>query len=341
MNKFPTTRFQGSKYKLKDWIKTELNNLTFNTFLDAFSGTSTISYVAKELNKEVWSNDIMKCNYYTSLALIKNNTTIINDNEIETLFVKKPTINYLNIIEENFKDIYFLEEENRWLDIVIQNILSCENEEKKAIFLWALFQSCLSKRPYNLFHRKNLHIRTQEVNRSFGNKTTWDKSFEIHFKNFIKEANKAIFNNNKTHKIYNEDILNLKLKPDLIYIDSPYIPSSGSITKYQDFYHFLNGLCDYYTWETQIDYSSKNNKIKSTYSIWEDKKNIINGFKNLIENYKNSIIIISYREDGIPSINELKKLLEDINKTVEIKKMPYNYALSKNKNINEILIIAK
>ncbi len=49
---------------------------------------------------------------------------------------------------------------------------------KKAMFLWALFQSCISKRPYNLFHRKNLYVRTADVKRNFGNKTTWDKPFE-------------------------------------------------------------------------------------------------------------------------------------------------------------------
>jgi len=61
--KFPRTRYQGSKYKLQAWIKSHLDTLDFETALDAFSGTSSISYIMKEMNKTVHSNDILKFNY--------------------------------------------------------------------------------------------------------------------------------------------------------------------------------------------------------------------------------------------------------------------------------------
>jgi hypothetical protein len=35
-HKFPRTRYQGSKYKLQDWIKHHLESLDSNTALDAF-----------------------------------------------------------------------------------------------------------------------------------------------------------------------------------------------------------------------------------------------------------------------------------------------------------------
>jgi hypothetical protein len=52
------------------------------------------------------------------------------------------------------------------------NIGELNNEYKRAIAYSALCQACLAKRPYNLFHRANLYMRTQDVERSFGNKTT-------------------------------------------------------------------------------------------------------------------------------------------------------------------------
>ena len=337
---FPKTRYQGSKYKLREWIKEELNKLQFNSCLDAFSGTSSIAYLLKDMGKIVYTNDVLNFNYYIAKALIENNNEKITQEEINTILIKKEDLIYDNFIERNLEDIYFLTEENKWLDIVIQNIYEIENEYKKAMFLWAIYQATLSKRPYNLFHRKNLNLRTSEVKRNFGNKTTWDKPFEEHFKKFINEINKAIFNNNQKNHASNLDVFDLDIKVDLVYIDPPYIPQKGSLTYYRDFYHFLEGITDYNNWFQNIDYKSKNKKLLSKYNIWEDKININKAFKDLIYKFKDSKIIISYREDGTPSIEEISKILKDIGKVVEIKTMDYKYVLSKKQNIKEVLIIA-
>lgn len=339
--KFPRTRYQGSKYKLKEWIRNSLEQFDFETALDAFSGTSSISYILKSMDKTVYSNDILKFNYQVSKALIENNKDQITDEEFENIILKKDNFNYKYFIRDTFSGIYYLDEENEWLDIVIQNIYSIENEYKRAMFLWALYQSCISKRPYNLFHRKNLYVRTSNVKRSFGNKTTWDKPFEKHFHKFIKEINKAVFDNKKFNKVYCNDIFELDVKVDLVYIDTPYIPQKGSLTHYRDFYHFLDGLTDYENWHKQIDYKSKHKKLESTYNIWEDKKNIINGFNDLIEKFKDSIIVISYRNDGIPTIEQIKDILEKNGKNVHIEKVDYKYVLSKKQNLEEVLIIGK
>jgi len=228
--KFPKTRYQGSKYKLRNWIKYNLAKLDFTTSLDAFSGTSSISYILKEMEKTVYSNDILKFNYYIAKALIENNKEQITKSDYQEIITKKSDYNYSYFIQNTFQNIYFLDSENKWLDIITQNINQIKNENKRAMFLWALFQSCISKRPYNLFHRKNLYVRTSEVKRNFGNKTTWDKPFEEHFYKFIKEINTAVFNNHKNNKAYNKDVFRLNIKIDLVYIDPPYIPENG--TKY-------------------------------------------------------------------------------------------------------------
>jgi len=322
------------------WIKTSLEDIEFKTVLDGFSGTGAISYVFKEMGKEVHSNDILLSNYIINKSLISNiGLEHITENDIFNVISYKKEFKYKTFIEDTFHDIYYLDEENKWLDIVVQNILNLKNENKKNMFLWALFQSCISKRPYNLFHRKNLNIRTKEVKRSFGNKTTWDKPFEEHFRKFINEINKAVFNNGKNNQCYCKDIFDLDVKTDLVYFDTPYIPIKGSITTYSDFYHFLDGMSDYYNWKDKIDYNTKNKKIKSSYSIWEDKKNIKNGFVKLIEKFNDRKIVISYREDGIPSINEIKQILIDSGKDVIIKKIDYKYVLSKKQNLKEVLIM--
>ena len=56
--RFPKTRYQGSKYKLRSWIGDQLSKIEFDTALDAFSGTCSISYTMKEMGKQVTCNDI-------------------------------------------------------------------------------------------------------------------------------------------------------------------------------------------------------------------------------------------------------------------------------------------
>ena len=339
--KFPRTRYQGSKYKLKSWIRQNLEALKFESAIDAFSGTSSIAYVLKEMNKTVYTNDILSFNLQIAKALIENHNQQISWEEYQEILIKKENFNYEYFISETFSDIYYLDSENEWLDIVVQNILEVENEHKRAMFFWALYQACISKRPYNLFHRKNLYVRTSDIKRSFGNKTTWDKPFSEHFYKFIKEINSAIFDNKKKNMALVGDALDVKYQADLVYIDTPYIPSKGSLTLYRDFYHFLEGLSDYKNWKNCIDYDSKHRKLHSNYSIWNDKKNIKLGFEQLIEKFKESIIIISYREDGIPSVDEIVKILESHGKEVTVKKIDYQYVLSKKKNLKEILIIGE
>ena len=68
--KFPSTRYQGSKLKLVDWIINETKNYSYETVLDAFGGTGSVSYSYKKIGKEVTYNDILKFNYQFGKALI-------------------------------------------------------------------------------------------------------------------------------------------------------------------------------------------------------------------------------------------------------------------------------
>jgi len=126
----------------------------------------------KKNGKQVFYNDSLKFNYYVGLAIIENSNIILEESDVDFILQKHIGIKYPTFIYDNFHDIYFTDEENKWLDIIITNISQINNKFKQALAYYALFQSCIIKRPYNLFHRKNLYIRTAEVKRSFGNKKT-------------------------------------------------------------------------------------------------------------------------------------------------------------------------
>ncbi len=339
-SKFPSTRYQGSKSKLTDWIWDQIKELDFVTCLDAFGGTGSVAYRLKQEGKQVTYNDLLLFNYFTGLALIENSKVTLNSKEIEWLLQNHSDIDYPSFVYDNFSGIYFTDEENLWIDQTLTNIRKFENQYKFALAFFALCQSCIIKRPFNLFHRKNLYIRLAEVKRTFGNKVTWDKPFDEWFCSFLAEANEAVFDNGQKNYAYNFDAIDVPGEYDLVYIDTPYISKNGIAVNYLDFYHFLEGLALYDEWENHIDRKSKHLRFKPRKNDWTDKNKIHNAFYRLFQRYRNSIIVVSYRSDGIPSESELVSILREFKPNVRVERFgQYKYVLSNNSDSEEILLI--
>ncbi|MEK6692552.1 MAG: DNA adenine methylase [Nitrospirota bacterium] len=338
---FPSTRFQGSKLKIVDWIWEAIKDLNFNSALDAFGGTGSVGYMLKEKGKNVTYNDILKFNWYIGLALIENDKVKLTDSDVDFLLTVHDEIKYPTFIYDTFKDIYFTDEENRRIDMVVTNINLLDNIYKKALAFFALCQACIIKRPFNLFHRKNLYLRFSDVERNFGNKATWDTPFEVHFRKFVDEANQAVFPNGQCNKALNLDVFDIEEEFDLVYIDTPYISKNGVGVDYFSFYHFLEGLMNYSKWADMVDYRTKHKKLKGNGSVWINKNQIHSAFDQLFKKFQNSILVISYRADGIPSIEELLNLLKKYKQNAkELKRKNYKYVLSTNHS-EEVLLIGK
>lgn len=337
----PTTRYVGSKQKIINWIWEKIQDLDFNSFLDLFGGTGVVGYTAKIHGKEVIYNDYLKFNYQIGKALIENNKEKLTEEDLDFI-LSKHNFEYPNFIEKTFKEVYFTDEENKWLDMITANISKIENEYKKALGYYCLFQSCIRKRPYNLFHRKNLYVRFANVKKSFGNKSTWDTPFEEHFREFAKEINSLVYDNHKKNIALNHNALEFpkNIKADLIYIDTPYFSAHSNIgVDYRDFYHFLEGLCNYENWKEKIDINSKHLRFKKEKTIWEDKHKIYSAFDLLFRQFKDKIIVVSYRSQGIPNEKVMEDLLRKYKENVVVYRKNYKYALSHNDG-EELLFVA-
>lgn len=337
---FPSTRYQGSKRKLTDWIWDNVYPLDFASVLDVFGGTGAVSHMFKNAGKSVTYNDHLVFNHNIGLALIENPSQTLSEDEVTALLQRHADIEYPDFIQKTFVDIYFTDEENAWLDRTIHNIMHLLSDPyKRALALFALFQACIIKRPYNLFHRANLYMRTAQVDRTFGNKTTWDTPFETHFRNFITEANQAVFDNGQTHQALCVDALETPIGCDLVYIDPPYLNKKGTGVDYRDFYHFLEGLMHYDRWHESIDFKSKHRRLRRVKSPWNDATTILHVFEQLIERHRDSILVVSYRDDGIPSRDQLMRILSRYKPDVQEASQPMQYALAHKKS-HELLLIA-
>ncbi|MEE9295797.1 MAG: DNA adenine methylase [Phycisphaerae bacterium] len=337
----PGTRFQGSKRKLAAWIGTELQGVEYDTVLDAFGGTGSVGYELKARGKAVTYNDILRFNYLIGRALIENRGQRLSDEAIDRAVTRDPREVYGDFVERTFGGIYFTDDENRWLDTAALNIERLASASERAIAYYALFQSAMAKRPYNLFHRANLYMREADVARTFGNKVTWDRPFESHFRKFAAEANRAIFDGGRDCRALNGDALRVEGKYDLVYIDPPYVSARGGGVNYTDFYHFLEGLADYERWPQRVDFSSKHRRFIPAADPWSSAAHISQAFDAVFERFADSALAVSYRSDGIPSIGELRRMLGRYKSRVRvIEQARYQYALSTNKRSTEVLLVA-
>ncbi|MDU1889155.1 MAG: DNA adenine methylase [Dysgonomonas sp.] len=346
IKKFPTTRYQGSKRKILPWIYDCLKDIEFNTVLDAFGGSGMVSYLFKKMGKSVTFNDILQFNKIIGESIISNNEYILTDSDVQHILSKKEKIK--TFIADNFQGIYYLEEENIWIDTIVHNIKNLDNKYtgdelkyKKAIAYNALFQSCLTKRPYNLFHRKNLEMRTRDVQRNFGNKTTWETPFQNHFKKFVFEINQSVYKSEMPCYSTNKDVFEIEdVGYDLVYIDSPYIKKNDGRNESSDYlkcYHFLEGISKYDDWYDLIDNNTINKRIKKDIMPnYFTPREALTTFERLIEKFQNSIIVISYKYGGSPSIEELADMLHRYKPQIRIHDKHYKYALNK-QNGNAVL----
>jgi adenine-specific DNA methylase len=338
---FPSTRYQGSKAKLAEWIWSTLSHLEFKTCLDAFGGTGAVAYRLKQAGKQVTYNDFLRFNFRIGKALIENSAVTIDSGTLDSILKRRPGISYPSFAADTFQGVYFTPEENEWIDRTITNIRALDDPYTFALAFFALCQSCLIKRPFNLFHRKNVYLRHSDVKRSFGNKTSWDRPFEEWFRFFAEEANRAVFDNGEPNRALNLDVFDIDEKAfDLVYIDTPYLSKRRVGVDYLAFYHFLEGLALYDRWPELVDYKTRHLRFKKAPSVWTDPRRIGQAFDDLFQMFRNSILVVSYRSDGIPSEAELVSLLGNYKKVVHLEHFgQYKYVLSRNSDSKEILLI--
>ncbi|NUP08481.1 MAG: DNA methyltransferase [Polyangiaceae bacterium] len=339
---FVTTRYQGSKQRLIPFLDGALRGLSFDSAVDVFGGTGAVSHYFKRLGKAVHYNDVLAANAVSAVALVENATMRVERPRASAILVRDRARRYARFIERTFEDVFYLPHENRWLDVVAQNAAAIEDRFERALVQHALFQACLMKRPFNLFHRKNLSVRTARVARSFGNKTTWERPFEDLFFAALDRANNAVFDNGRTNTVSCLDAFSCPLDGDLVYLDPPYVRADGASFSYRDGYHFLEGLIDYRGWPARIDKSKKHLPYDVPRSVFEDPKTIVEALDELfVRSSRARYVVLSYRRDGLPSIDAVVRSLERLGREVRVHEQPAAYALSRRATADVLVVAAR
>ena len=320
MKRFPTTRYMGSKSKLLDPIWKASESFEFDSVLDLFSGSGVVSYMFKCHGKRVISNDYMSMGAIKTKALIQNNSVVLPLDEAKSLTQPEGMID--TFVQETFRDIYFTDKDNQFIDIVRNNIKKIDNEYKHAIAMEALIRTCIKKRPRGIF--------TYVGDRYNDGRKDLTKSFEEQFLEAVELINGAVFSNGKKNRSYNKDAMLLKTKADLVYIDPPYY-TPKSDNEYVRRYHFVEGLArDWQGIEIQED--TKTKKFKSYPTPFSTKNGVVDAFDKIFKRYANSILIVSYSSNSLPTMEKMIDMLKKYKKTVNVIPVDYKYSFGTRKN---------
>jgi adenine-specific DNA methylase len=341
--RFPSTRYQGSKRKLLPLLAEVFGGLEFDTALDPFCGTGAVSYLLKSMGKEVRASDLLEFNAVAAEALVVNRQTRLGRAVDDLVSALPAPGRAAGFVEQTYDEVFFERDENRFIDQILPRIHALESPARE-LALHALGQACLAKRPYNLFHRANLSMRRRDVSRSFGNKTTWDTPFADLMRRFAGEADCAVFDSGRDCSAKRADIAEVDLSSaDLVYLDPPYVAGSGAGVDYLDFYHFLEGICAPGTWAERVLHRYKHKPLEGRgRSAWADRRSIEAVFSEAIGRCGAAIVVVSYRSDGVPGVEDIEGDLVRAGKSVEvIDAGKYTYALSRNRRSREVVLVGR
>ena len=321
----------GSKFTLSSFleenikqtlIENDSKNLSECIFCDLFTGTAAVSKIFKTQVKKIIANDKEYYSFVLAKNYIKNHKTIKRKNELikklNSLENVKSKISFNYSTCGNEKRQYFSESNAMKIDAIRSKIEEWKNEdfinEEEYFFLLASLLESADKvaNTASVYGAYLKHIK---------------KSAQ---KELILKSAEFEINENKheiIHDIFQEDanILIKKIKGDILYLDPPY-----NAREYGANYHLLNTIALY------DDFTPKGKTGLREYekSNWCKKDKVYKELENLIKNADFKFIFLSYNDEGLLSLNQIKEIFEKYGK-YDLKSKIYKRFKADNNRLNK------
>jgi adenine-specific DNA-methyltransferase len=287
-------RYTGSKYKLKEWIKSKvLENCPDSlSFCDLFAGTGVIAEYFLDNYKEIIINDYLISNFIIYSAFFSKSN--YSDSKVQkfskfyqSLDIKNIKANY---VSKNYGNKFFNIDDALIIGFIREHLETNKtklNNKEYAILLASLIYS---------FDKVALTVGHYDA--YFKGKAS-KPSFKFTLIKQIKVENKI--------SIYSEDANQLvrKIKPDVVYIDPPY-----SSRQYNRFYHVIENIVD---WKKPKLFGVAMKPKPNNNSEYSKSKAVMY-FQDLIENLRCKYIVVSYNNtyNSKSKSSENKMKLEQI-----------------------------
>jgi len=275
----------------------------------------------KSQGKTVVSNDYMAMSYTFAKAMIENSDITLSQAEAMALF--EPVEPMDHFVETRFQGLYYSDDDNRLIDIIRSNIKALRNPCKRAIAMTALIRACLKKRPRGIF--------TYVGHRYDDGRKDLLMSFQAQFLEAVESVNGAVFDNGKQNKARHGDAMTLQNQESgLVYIDPPYY-SPLSDNEYVRRYHFIEGLAR--DWQdVEIQEHTVTKKFRSYPTPFSSRNGAADAFDKLFKHFRNSVIMVSYSSNSLPTLDEMVTILAKHKPHVEVMPVNYKYSFGNQKN---------
>lgn len=313
----------GSKYSLLDFIQETVSKVTGYKngdnyiFADLFAGTGVVGASYRKNGCRVISNDIQ---YY---SYVLNKHFIENDSELDTDLVNR--LNSLNPVE-GFVYRNYCEGSNSG-----RNYFSNENGKKCdaiRIELERLYRKGeISEKTYfyylaSLINSIDKYANTASVYGAFLKhiKKSAQKEFKLELLPVISGP---------TGEVYNEDASQLinKIRGDVLYLDPPY-----NARQYCSNYHVLETIAKYDNPSLNgVTGLRDSDEQKSKFC---SKRTVADVFENLIRDANFKYIFLSYNDEGIMSLDIIKKIMSRYGEYVFFAKEYRRFKADKEENRN-------
>ena len=312
---YPPTRFMGSKRKLLTQIWSIASQFEFGTVVDLFAGSGIVGYMFKSQGKSVVSNDYMAMSTVFAKAMIENSTVTLPLSEAKQLVLERVESDHF--VASTFKGLYYSDEENDLIDTLRTNISTMKDTYKRSVAMAALIRACTKKRPRGVF--------TYTGERYDDGRKDLKKSIEEHFYDAVQAVNDAVFDNGKICRAKLGDAMELRVEnPDLVYIDPPYY-SPLSDNEYVRRYHFVEGLAR--DWQgVEIQQHTQTKKFKSYPTPFSTRKGAADAFDLLFKKFADSVLIVSYSSNSLPTQDEMLAIMAKYKAHVEVVPIEYRYS---------------
>lgn len=312
---YPPTRFMGSKSKLLSEIWAVTSQFNIKTVVDLFSGSGIVGYMFKTQGKSVVSNDYMAMSATFTKAMVENNGVTLPLEEAKQLLNARKESDHF--VATKFQGLYYTDEENDLIDTLRTNIAAIHDPYKHAIAMTALIRACIKKRPRGIF--------TYTGHRYDDGRKDLQKTLADQFLEAVESVNGAVFDNGMVNRSKCGDAMDLRVeKADLVYIDPPYY-SPLSDNEYVRRYHFVEGLAR--DWKgVEIQEHTQTKKFKSYPTPFSTRKGAADAFDKLFKKFANSILIVSYSSNSLPTQDEMVAIMAKYKQHVEVIPIDYRYS---------------
>lgn len=314
--RFPRLRYMGSKYKLAPHLAQAFSDVGGSTFLDAFSGSGFVGYLAKSMGYSVASNDHLSFPSVIARAAIVNDSVRLTDESIDRIM--GPAADDRDFIQTTFENVFFTADDRRFLDSAWSHITTMAGPERD-IALAALILSAARKQPRGVF------TISGDLDHYNDGRRDLRLSLRDHFRERAAEYNAAVFSSPVNKVAYTGDVCDVPEEAfDVVYLDPPYAPPTDD-ADYTKRYHFLEGLSDYWSGREIMSWT-KTKKLPKRHSLFANKKTIEGALEATLDRFKDSgAIVLSYSSNALPGEARLKEMLCDVKSSVEVRVIPHTY----------------